>query len=295
MGDTAPELAIIIPHRDDHARLARCLEALTARPEALEGVEIVVADNGSVPPPEIGAAPVRLVHAPRPGAAHARNAGVAATRAPRLAFLDADCVPQPGWLAHARALPVEGAVVGGRIDLFDETPPPRSGAEAFERVFAFRQRAYIERHGFSVTANLLTTRAVFEMTGPFRAGLSEDKDWCHRAVAAGARLRYDDALAVAHPARSDWPALAGKWRRLTQEGFGLTDGSARARLGWGLRALAMPFSVAAHAPRVLRHPGLAAGERGRALATLARLRLARCGWMLAQALHGRPTGRGRPS
>jgi hypothetical protein len=55
------------------------------------------------------------------------------------------------------------------------------------------------------------------------------------------------------------------------------------------KALAMPASILAHAPRVLTHPGLhGAAERLAALATLARLRLQRGVWMLRQAVTGEP-------
>ena len=58
------------------------------------------------------------------------------------------------------------------------------------------------------------------------------------------------------------------------------------RAGKALKALLMPASVLAHAPRVLRHPGLTAGEKARALATLVRIRLARMVWMLGQVFRG---------
>lgn len=291
MTSPAPRHAVIVPHYNDTARLARCLDALLAQAEGIERVEIIVADNNSTTSLDgIRAAHpgLRIVTETQPGAAHARNRGVAETTAPGLIFIDADCVPLEGWLARAVALDAEGALIGGRVDTFDETPPPRSGAEAFERVFAFRQKLYVECHGFSASANLVTTRAVFETTGPFRAGVSEDKDWSQRAVAAGFQLRYDNALAVTHPSRQDWAALVRKWRRINAEGFGLVAGSARGRLGWGLRGLAMPLSILAHAPRILRHSTLTGVEKRRALATLARLRLMRCGWMLGQALRGAP-------
>lgn len=43
--------------------------------------------------------PLTYVHAPVPGVATARNAGLAATEAPLIAFLDDDEVASPGWLA----------------------------------------------------------------------------------------------------------------------------------------------------------------------------------------------------
>lgn len=278
-----PTAAVIIPHYDDSTRLARCLAALA--PQLTPEVEVVVVDNASPQPPDdiVAAHPgLRLVREPAKGAAAARNRGVAETTADRLYFLDCDCVPEPDWLATADATELTGRVIGGRITLFDETPVPRSGAEGFEAVFAFDNKGYIEEKGFSVTANLLTTRDVFVATGPLIVGLSEDLDWCHRATAAGFELRYEPALTVAHPTRSDWTALRRKWHRLTAEGYGVNGSSPAARAKWAVKALAMPLSILAHAPRVLRHPDLSGAERRAALATLIRLRLTRMVWMLRQ-------------
>ena len=277
--------AVIIPHYNDSARLGRCLAVLTD--QDLDGTEVVVVDNGSTEPLAalIAAYPtVRFVSEPLKGAANARNRGVAETTAPLLFFLDCDCLPAPDWLATAFRIAGDGDIIGGAIDLFDETPPPRTGAQAFEAVFAFDYRRYIEEKGFSVTANLLTSRDVFTATGPFVAGLSEDLDWCHRARAKGYRLIVGEALRVGHPSRGDWAALEKKWLRLTREGFGVNGASPKARLKWAIKAVLMPFSIPAHAPRILRSPKLKGqAERLAAVATLARLRLRRAGWMLRQA------------
>lgn len=284
-----PALAIIIPHHNDTERLIRCLDALM--PQLADEMELVVVDNASTHPlgPVRARFPgLRIVTEPQKGAAHARNRGVAETTAPTLLFIDSDCLPTPDWVAVARGtLARHGAdLVGGRVSVFDETPPPRTGAQAFETVFAFDFRTYIEKKGFSGSGNLVTRRDVFAATGPFVHGLSEDLDWCRRATAKGFRLAYDDDLRVGHPSRTDWAALARKWRRLTDESFGVNGRTPARRLAWSARALAMPLSVAAHAPRVLHHPGLAGTERWRALATLLRLRMVRMVWMLGQAWRG---------
>ncbi|ABV95854.1 glycosyl transferase family 2 (plasmid) [Dinoroseobacter shibae DFL 12 = DSM 16493] len=284
-------IALIIPHYNDTARLATCLGALA--PQMTEAVELIVVDNGSTEdlgPIEAllqGRFPgARLIHEPGKGAAFARNRGVAETTAPDLLFLDADCVPGPDWLTTALSLAGRDRVVGGRVDVFDETPPPRSGPEAFETVFAFHQKTYVEGKGFSVTANLLTSRTVFDRTGPFINALSEDLDWCRRAVATGAPLVYEDALAVAHPTRQDWPALRKKWLRLTEEGFATHGTNLPARASWALRAGAVLVSGPAHLPKVLHHDALSAVEKRRGAVTLLRLRGSRAVWMLRQALRG---------
>jgi GT2 family glycosyltransferase len=284
-----PDLAIIIPHYNDTARLIRCLDALA--PQLAPDVELVVVDNASTHPldpvrarfPEL-----RIVTEPRKGAAHARNRGVEETTAPTLLFIDSDCLPAADWVAMARTTLArhKADLVGGQVSVFDETPPPRTGAQAFETVFAFDFRTYIEKKGFSGSGNLVTRRDVFLATGPFVHGVSEDLDWCRRATAKGFRLAYDDDLRVGHPSRNDWPALRRKWQRVTEELFGINGRSPARRLAWAARALTMPLSILAHTPRVLQHPDLTGRERLRALGTLARLRLLRMVWMLGQALRG---------
>ena len=285
------EVAVIIPHFNDAARLRRCLAALMV--QDLTGVEVVVVDNGSavsLDPLARDYPAIRFIHEPRKGAALARNRGVAETTAPRLFFLDCDCVPAPDWLASAKRVAGQADLVGGAIDVFDETPPPRTGAQAFEAVFAFDYRTYIDKKGFSVTANLLTRRDVFLAVGPLVPGLSEDLDWCHRARAMGYTLICAEAVRVGHPSRGDWPALRRKWLRLTEEGFGVNGSSARARLNWALKGMAMPASILAHAPKVMRSRKLSGfAQRVAALQTLARLRLCRAVWMIRQAT-GLPIG-----
>jgi GT2 family glycosyltransferase len=281
-------VSVVIPHFEDAGRLRRCLDALAEMPaDDLDAAEVVVVDNAS----QVDLSWVgqnypfaSLVVEQARGAAAARNRGVAETSAPRIAFLDCDCVPEAGWLRCVLDLQFgpAGDVVGGRISTFDETPPPRSGSEAFETVFAFNQKSYVEKKGFSVTANLVTSRDLFDRVGEFRGGLSEDVDWCRRALAAGGRLRYDPKLAVAHPTRSDWPALRRKWVRTTSEAYG-TEGASR-RAIWLLKALAMPVSAIAHTTRILRSPLLdGAGERLRGVFTLFRIRFARMWWMILLA------------
>lgn len=255
----------------------------------LSDTEVIVADNAS--PVDLSGVTaafpdIRLVTQPEKGAAAARNKGVAETQAEWVFFLDADCVPRPGWVAAAKRIAGQDpqAITGGRIEVFDETPAPRSGAEAFETVFAFDQEGYIRDKGFSVTANLVTARATFEHAGPMIVGLSEDVEWCRRAVSKGHPLGYDAALLVAHPTRQDWPALAKKWRRMTEEGFGLNGTRPVQRLVWAGRALLMPLSVVAHLPKVLAHPALSGQEKWRGLGMLVRIRLQRMVWMLRQAI-----------
>ncbi len=276
--------SIIIPHYRDMERLDRCLTGLAPQ---VGGIDVIVVDNDSgLDFTAMKAAHpwARFVTEPEKGAAAARNRGVRETTSDTLLFIDADCVPAPDWVAQSISALPKGDVVSGRVDTFDEGSGPRTGAQAFETVFAFRQKDYIEKQGFAVTANLATTRRVFTAVGDFRVGLSEDKDWCQRAVRAGFTLVYVDAMAVSHPTRSDWPALRKKWLRLTEESFTLHLADGGSRGSWGLRAGAVLLSAVPHSVKVWSSPKLnGVGERARGTMTLFRQRIVRAGWMMRQA------------
>ena len=252
-----------------------------------DSFEVIVADNAS---PEGEAAVTaaiagraRLVTVRDRGAAPARNGGVAAARGKILAFTDCDCQPSPDWLAEGiRALGMGAAdFIGGRVDVLVDDPGRMTAAEAFESVFAFDNKSYVQRKGFTVTANLFCSRALFEAVGGFRTGVSEDTEWCHRAIAAGYTIAYAPAAVVGHPARRTWDELIHKWRRINMESYALFKGGRGGRLRWVARACALPASAVAHTPRVLASPCLkSAGQRLATLAVLYRLRL----WRMGDAL-----------
>lgn len=286
--DDLPDLSVVIPHYNDPVRLRLCLSELLLN--NVGAAEIIVVDNASTVPLDdvIGDFPsVRFFTETEKGAAPARNRGVAESQAPVLAFIDADCVPDRDWLDVVRKVAPRADLTGGRVSVFDETPPPRSGAEAFETVFAFDFKTYVEKKGFSGAGNLVTTRAVFDDVGPFINGVAEDAEWTMRAVAKGYRLAYADELRVRHPSRQDWSALQRKWNRMTKEAFALAGDSAQARLRWAFKALMMPISVVVHLPRILFSPELRGPkERWRGAVTLVRIRLERMRWMLLLAMGG---------
>lgn len=270
-----PRVSVIIPHYNDLVGLDACLAALeqqTRRPD-----EVVVADNNS-PQGEAGIAKViagraRLTIVPERGAGPARNGGVAASTGQILAFTDSDCLPEPEWLAAGLAALDSADFAGGRMKVLVDDDERMTPTEAFERVFAFDNETYVLRRGFTVTANLFCSRAVFDAVGGFRVGVSEDADWCFRAREKGFRLGYAPGAVVGHPARRNWSELLRKWRRLNAEGYLLETERGRGGLRWALKSLLMPASAIAHTPKVLRSRAAPARAKLGALGVLYRLRL----------------------
>jgi glycosyltransferase involved in cell wall biosynthesis len=280
-----PFVSVVIPHYRDLKGLDRCLTALQAQTYDPQRVEIIVADNASPEGAEAVAAAIqgraKLVVVTDRGAGPARNGGVAISTAPVLAFTDSDCVPEPQWLATGVAALDRFEVVGGRVKVLVEDPARMTPEEAFESVFAFDFKTYIEKKGFTGAGNLFCSRETFDQVGAFRVGLSEDVEWSRRATATGARLGYEPQAVVGHPARSNWGDLRNKWKRLNFETFGLMAGQPRRRSRWLARSLLLPASAVAHTPKVLMSPELpGVREKLGALGVLYRLRL----WRMVDAI-----------
>ncbi|HEX8086610.1 MAG TPA: glycosyltransferase family A protein [Solirubrobacteraceae bacterium] len=172
-----PAIAVIVPARAAEATLPRTLAALDAQrgAPAFE-LRVVEDDRGD-------------------GPAHARNAGVAATTAPLLAFTDADCFPDPDWLARGAAALRDADLVQGAV--LPERPPG-----PFDRTVTVRSG-----HGLFETANLLCRRSLFEALGGFEERwlvppdgkeLGEDVWLGWRARRAGARVVFAQDVVVRH-------------------------------------------------------------------------------------------------
>ncbi len=121
-----PEVSVVICTYDRplmlEAAIRSCLANATQR--ALD-YEIVVADNsvdghaaGVVGKFKDALVPVRSIAASPPNISIARNAGIHASRAPLVAFVDDDTMVEPGWLDHlVDAIRSSGADVAvGRVD-----------------------------------------------------------------------------------------------------------------------------------------------------------------------------------
>lgn len=296
-----PRATVIIPHYNMPDALARCLRSIVS--QAFDGpLEIIVVDNGSRVKPAMALADfpqVRLLSETTPGPGPARNTGARAAAAPVLVFIDADCRAEQGWLAAAvEAVETQGnrGVVGGEVNIdFVDTARP-TDVEIYEAVFAYRQRLYIEKHGFSGTGNLAMHRDVFADVGPF-AGISqaEDVEWGRRANAAGYRIRFVENMVIYHPARPDVASLLVKWQRHVAHDHEAHLAAGRPHWRWLARALLMPPSVVVHGLRILLARDVrdlpAMTRRWGGVRVLAAVRMLRLREMLAVMQSGRSDAR----
>jgi GT2 family glycosyltransferase len=286
-----PIVSVIIPHLNQNEALVRCLESLRAQTFLQNDIEFIVVDNGSRNPPEaeVAAFPgARLLIEPEPGPGPARNLGAAHAGGRILAFIDADCRADKGWLAAAvSALDGENSTgyVGGDVKIGLVSAPLMTPLEAYESVFAYRQQLYVERDGYSGTGNMAVRRDLFVRIGGFAGiGIAEDMDWGKRAAAAGHRVRYCADMVVYHPARTSITELEAKWRRHVAHSLAQHRAGRRSSLAWIAHASAVLISTLPHVAKITVSPRLK-GVRNRlsAAVVLARVRRFRALEMLRQS------------
>jgi glycosyltransferase involved in cell wall biosynthesis len=188
--------SVVVPAYEAAATLPACLEGL-ARQDFEGEWDVLVVDDGSTDgTAEIAErAGVRLVRTERLGPAGARNHGVAESSGELLAFTDADCVPEPGWLAAGARCIDEG------IDLVQGAVRPASPPGPFDRYVSVGAEI-----GLYETANLFIRRDAFERAGgfeppfPIDIGLhfGEDLWLAWRARRQGARTAFCAGAVVEH-------------------------------------------------------------------------------------------------
>jgi hypothetical protein len=203
-------VSVIVPVRnsaDDLAALLRCLERQTLPPGDFE---VVIGDDGST---DGGAAAVstadgrvRVAAGPPQNSYAARNRAVLASRAPILAFCDADCRPEPEWLERGLEALARTDVVAGRIRF--DVPADRTVWTLIDMDGA-KDHEHQVRVGVAETANLFLRRELYDRVGGFEGRIAEygDYEFVERCVASGAELSYEAAAIVWHPARTSGRAL----------------------------------------------------------------------------------------
>ena len=220
-----PDISVIVTARNAAPYLPLLLEALDAQTLDPSRWELVLVDDQSSDgTPEIAErhSRARVIRATEHvGLPRGRNIGIAASRAPIIAFTDADCLPDPQWLELGLARIETGGVdllAGGiTIPVSDDAPI----AALVDSATYLDQERYTQR-GFGAGANLWVRRKVFEDVGVFNELLEsyggDEEELCQRAMRQGATLLYAPDVHVSHPPRVKMRELARKAFRL---GFGL--------------------------------------------------------------------------
>jgi len=224
-------VSVVIPVYNGERFLGEAIDSILAQTRS--AAEVIVVDDGSTD----GSLAIaegyaerhpEVVVATRPngGASAARNTGIALATGDALAFLDADDIAEPQFLAvqlgRLEADPSLAGVMGaGRVFVEPGAPEP-VWLTARQRDVRTRPRLM----------TMVVHRSVFTALGVFDTGLShgEDTDWVLRCGEAGHRIDIHTEVLIARRVhhhnltqdtqavvRSQFEVLARRIRRKTEE------------------------------------------------------------------------------
>jgi glucosyl-dolichyl phosphate glucuronosyltransferase len=131
-----PDVSVVVSTYNRSSILLPALQSIVGQEAGGVGYELIVVDNNSTDGTRelveefiagCGFPHVRYVFEGRQGLSHGRNAGIAAARAPIVAFTDDDVRVPPDWVASIaaafRAWPEAGYVGGKVLPLWEAEPP----------------------------------------------------------------------------------------------------------------------------------------------------------------------------
>jgi glycosyltransferase involved in cell wall biosynthesis len=223
-----PAATVVVCTRDRAESLDGCLAALAEQEHPT--YEVVVVDNASRDDETRRVArgwSARYVREPRPGLDWARNRGLAAARAPIVAFTDDDARPEPGWLgALVRGFesPDVDAVTGLVLPAELETQAQLAFEDAYggmSKGFALRlhvqqsRRPAYRPEWVGVGCNMAFRRSVMVAAGGFDPALDVgtatggggDLDAFQRLLETGSVIAYRPDAVVRHLHRRTDAAL----------------------------------------------------------------------------------------
>lgn len=178
--------------------------------------EVVVVDNGSTDATEqvcrhfVSNAPTRYVYLcePRKGKSYALNRGIREAKGDILAFTDDDCIVDERYLqALVREYESDPdlVVLGGRVELFDETDQAVTIQRASMKAIVDSARKLFP-DPLIIGCNIAARKDLFRSVGCFdvllgpgtEAVSAEDVDFIYRAYRSGYKVAYCPSVVVYH-------------------------------------------------------------------------------------------------
>ncbi len=268
--DDVGDVTIVVPVHDRPAELDRCLTALGREHR------VIVVDAGSREPQAIAAVVDRhgarlVVRETCGGPAAARNAALPEVETELIAFLDSDCVAEPGWLAGlvGHFEDPEVGAVAPRVRSLSAGKPlarylsARSPLDMGDREFGVRPGGTIS---YLPTAALLVRRRALDDGFDEHLRYGEDVDLIWHLWDAGWRIRYDPIVSVAHREPDQLRRMLARRFRYGTSAAPL----ARRHPGRLAPAVLAPWPTCVVILIVAGHPGVAALVAGRQSRALAR-------------------------
>jgi GT2 family glycosyltransferase len=213
------DITVAVATMNRPAALARCLEAVLEaerRPS-----EIVVVDQSADDEtqsvidrmPAGDGIPITYLRQARLGLAASRNAAIAASTRPYIAFTDDDCVPGPQWLAAIAAAfeDANAQAVTGRILPLGPHRPGTLAVSSRPNCLRMRFQGRTLPWAVGSGANISVAREWLDRIGGFNTRLgagsegrsAEDVDLLYRLLLAGATVQYEPDAVMFHERKDE--------------------------------------------------------------------------------------------
>jgi GT2 family glycosyltransferase len=203
-------VSVVIPTHRRHRPLRRCLEGLCAQKYPAGLIDVIVVNDGGPPLPDdllsgiSSCLRVRLVHQENTGPGGARNRGAREANHELLAFLDDDCVPEPGWLAalSPAVLSMPEKVFAGETVNGLVANPFSSTSQLLNEYIISSGKTGEGEVSFVPSSNLAMAKRIYQECGGFHEGFrlaaGEDRDFCRRLASRGYAIRVLEHARVVH-------------------------------------------------------------------------------------------------
>lgn len=253
-GGRSEPVSVVIPARNEEGLIGGVVRAVLAQDAPPGGIEVIVADDGSrdgtaAAASKAGAIVLTVNEIGRPGnPGAARNRGAAEASGDPIVFLDADCLPRPGWLAALLGSLAEcGAdAVGGAV-------ARPAGGGLFDRASYYGGCYHMHpgRRAGAVTnhtpCNLAVRRESFLSTRRFAeshpvADGHEELGWQGEIVARGGTIFLQPKAVVVH---HDRPRFRDLLERNYRWGYSAVEAKAESGAARGAFAYRHPRLLAA--------------------------------------------------
>lgn len=191
-------ISIIIPAKNEHRNISRCIESIVSSINGKIKYEIIVVDNGSVDgTPSIAknlGARTYIVN--DKNVSGLRNFGVEKSNYEYLAFLDADCEVLVGWPSEGIRLLENDrfGIVGGYALV------PKDSSSWVEKIMYQKKEITLTNPSYLGSCNMILRKKTFNKVGGFNESAVSGEDYilCQNIKELGLEVLSSPNLAVYH-------------------------------------------------------------------------------------------------
>ena len=238
--DGQADISVVVIARNEEKNIERCIQSILSQSfTAKTRVEIILVDDGSsdatVDLSRKLSSDIKIINSPCRSISKNRNIGWRTASADYIAYIDADCEAEPGWLANLHAEFINNsqqdqiAAVGG------PNRPPRKVSRFYDALGIMLNtwvgsRGSVQGTVFSEAKqvshlpglNVMFRKSSLALVDGYDecfARIGEDEDLSIRITATGARMIYVPTAKVIHYQRDNFDSWA---RNMMTYGMGRT-------------------------------------------------------------------------